>query len=471
MKRWHTIGLVTTLAGAVILLAALFLFASGNYHEDYAGQDVPPAIPSAAPPFNTLSVGTKTLLLEGKPFFINGDAAWSLLVVPSEQEAIEYLRTRRAQGFNAILVNLIESYVGGPRNHNGDFPFVRRQDFDHPNERYFAHADRIFSEAARLGMVVLLAPAYVGYECGREGWCDVMRKVSDERLQRYGQYVGNRYRNFSNIVWVHGGDADARRFNIFRKVAAVATGIRHANGPQLHTAHCARNLSGGECYAELQLDFDTAYASCTTTLDAIDRMHRQTYHSGRSSPFLYIEGTYENMKETPNCIRDQFLLSTLGGASGHVFGIEPVWNFEINWKRHLDSPGSRHVRSLWMALDLSRRDDWSVVSRSPSLRLTDSPSVLRNGKTGMAFIYQRALQEVNLASTGDATQTRTCWINLDKLDWHTRQNPFDIISSLRHSTTCRHSGSGRSPASPGDSDKLMLVLPSAADVQHPWDHF
>src|ERR1035438_7234219 len=42
------------------------------------------------------------------PFLLQGDAAWSLIANATREEADAYLRNRRAKGFNAILVNLIE---------------------------------------------------------------------------------------------------------------------------------------------------------------------------------------------------------------------------------------------------------------------------------------------------------------------------------------------------------------------------
>ncbi|MCI0401178.1 MAG: DUF4038 domain-containing protein [Gammaproteobacteria bacterium] len=44
----------------------------------------------------------------GKPFFINGDAPWSLITGLTKSEAELYLNDRHQRGFNAIIVNLIE---------------------------------------------------------------------------------------------------------------------------------------------------------------------------------------------------------------------------------------------------------------------------------------------------------------------------------------------------------------------------
>src|SRR5690348_15806447 len=45
---------------------------------------------------------------ENKPFLLQGEAAWSLIVTLAKPDARDYLQNRRTQGFNAILVNRSE---------------------------------------------------------------------------------------------------------------------------------------------------------------------------------------------------------------------------------------------------------------------------------------------------------------------------------------------------------------------------
>jgi hypothetical protein len=48
---------------------------------------------------------------DGKPVLIQGDSAWSLIAQLNLKEAEYYLNRRKAQGFNSILVNLIEKNI------------------------------------------------------------------------------------------------------------------------------------------------------------------------------------------------------------------------------------------------------------------------------------------------------------------------------------------------------------------------
>src|ERR1035438_4484555 len=85
----------------------------------------------------------------GAPFLVQGDAPWSLISGLTREEAELYLEKRRSQGFNSIIVNLIEHKFRGPVNRYGEGPFTTPGDFSTPNEKYFEHADWVRSEERR----------------------------------------------------------------------------------------------------------------------------------------------------------------------------------------------------------------------------------------------------------------------------------------------------------------------------------
>lgn len=145
------------------------------------------------------------------------------------------------------MVSLIENHYSAdpPANASGQRPFEDRRlvsllpfgtvaDFTMPNEAYFAYADWVLRRAAEKGVLVLLAPSYVG--CCGDGWYDAMVANGPDRLHRYGEYLGRRYRSFANILWVHAGDTNRRR----DLVGAIAAGIRQVDPRALHTTHGRR---------------------------------------------------------------------------------------------------------------------------------------------------------------------------------------------------------------------------------------
>ncbi len=142
-------------------------------------------------------------------------------------------------GFDAILTNLIEHKFAknAPANIAGAAPFTGKA-FATPNEAYFAHADYIIQSAANNGILVLLAPLYLGYNCLDQGWCAEVKAATQAEMYAWGRWVGNRYKNFDNIMWVIGGDTDPSP--VKAKVQAMVDGILSVDTRHPFTAHNAR---------------------------------------------------------------------------------------------------------------------------------------------------------------------------------------------------------------------------------------
>jgi hypothetical protein len=175
----------------------------------------------------------------GQPFFLNGEAAWSLIVNLSKADAELYLENRRLKGYDFLLVNLIDHAFSSnpPANFYGDQPFTSSGNFNNPNEAYFAHADWVIQKAGEKGIVLLLAPLYLGYGCGSEGWCSEVQGSSPNAMRNYGRFLGNRYANYPNIVWAIGGDTDPTP--VSDKVQKMISGIEDYDTLHLMTAHNA----------------------------------------------------------------------------------------------------------------------------------------------------------------------------------------------------------------------------------------
>lgn len=287
----------------------------------------------------------------GAPVWLHGEAAWSLVVQPDDAELDRYLADRRARGVNALVVNLIEHKFAdrAPRDRAGDPPFTVPGDFATPSDAYFAHVDRVLARAAAAGMVVLLAPAYLGDRGGDEGWYAEIRNSGPDKLRGYGRYLGARYRSAPNLVWLEGGDAPPMAAG--DEIEALVAGIREADPVHLHAAHSARYRSALDDYDRPWLDLNTTYSDC----EGHGRQLGRDAHRRRTVPTMFIEGTYEGEQASLACTISQAYRTLLSGAAGHVFGNKPIWLFGPGWPEALDSPGSRamqHLAALLAAHDL-----------------------------------------------------------------------------------------------------------------------
>jgi hypothetical protein len=305
----------------------------------------------------------------GAPYFINGEAAWSLVAGLSNEDADIYLDNRRRKGFNAVLVNAIEHKFAphAPANVYGVPPFQSPGAFESPTEAYFQHLDWVLGRAEARGITVLLAPLYLGIDCGDEGWCQEVKASPIESLQAYGRFLGRRYGNRKNLIWVIGGDTDPfaphRTLSYYRravemlhrltghpvrdvgeKVRAFAEALRAAGAKQLMTAHNAPEQAARDPWDSAGwLALNNVYTYRPSYLSAEVQYRRQPF-----MPFFLIETTYENSHDaTPLSLRRQAYWAVLSGATaGHVFGNCEVWAFSTGdchdpWKAQLNSAAAR----------------------------------------------------------------------------------------------------------------------------------
>jgi hypothetical protein len=305
----------------------------------------------------------------GTPFLIQGDTAWSLIAELTREEVDRYVADRRARGFNTILVSLIEYHYArhAPANAYGERPFRSWPvaalasldvllpvslftDYGAPNEAYFDHADWVLRRAAEEGFLVLLTPSYIG--CCSDGWYRAMVANGVDQLSDYGEYLGRRYRDFTNILWVHAGDGDPPRKDL---VSAIAEGIQRYDPRALHTAHGAPDSAVADYWAGAGwLDINNVY-----TYGPVYERALAQYARRDRMPFFLIESAYENEHgAAEQRLRTQAYQAVLSGAAGQVFGNNPIWHFDgpgvyaapIGWREALDSRGAQsmtHLRALF----------------------------------------------------------------------------------------------------------------------------
>jgi len=270
----------------------------------------------------------------------------------------------------------------------------------------------VLNEAARLDMLVLLTPAYLGYGCGSQGWCQEMKANGTTKVYNYGVYLGNRYKNFKNLIWVNGGDVAAADYGAMDVVNALVNGIRSVDASHLHTAHCDRQRSGIDCYNQTWLQVNTTYSDCSRTAEKI----KTDYERTSVKPFFYIEGTYENEGASQTCLRSQAYWAVLGGAFGHVFGNNPIWLFDSGWQNALNSTGAQSLQRF-AALFASRPwhnllpDYGHQVATSGYGSVTNSSyvGVARTSDHGTVMAYLPSSSSLTIDMTQISGSTANAW--------------------------------------------------------------
>jgi hypothetical protein len=418
-----------------------------------------------------------------KPVFVTGEDAWSLQVQLSDADAQYYLADRQARGFNAIWVGLADNTYSNhpPKDFYGNVPF-NGADFSDENPAYWKRVDQTLSWAAARGITVLASPAFVGYGC-KNGYCESYRNSSIAVLSAYGKFLGNRYKGFSNIIWLIGGDADPADADVQAKLYALAKGIKSADGVHLMTTENYRGTSSEDVWSGSPwLDLDALYL---TPLD-IPAKANADYQAG-NYPVFMMEDWYEgDHSMTELDVRKEGYWAVLSGCTlGRVFGNSSIWNFNWPeapshpWKGQLGSVGSVgqsilgklfRSREHWLlvpdihhtvmtagydsrpALDSAKEHLRSIVNQLP-FRTGSNLSVAArtsDGQTIIAYIPNgnATTITVDMSRIIDRGSHAKCW-------WF---NPRDASNSLIGNLPAN----GAREFTPPDADDWILVIDSAA---------
>ncbi len=359
----------------------------------------------------------------GRPIYLQGDAAWSLIANVSLEDAEVYLTDRAAKGVNAINVNLIETAFSDQdppwKNVNGEVPFSPLPDtyildFSKPNEAYWAHVDAVLAAAAEKDILVFAFPAYMGWMQQFDGWSYALDANGVARMRAYGEFLGKRYANQPNLIWVAGGDwgPSGPTYELADEVAAWVAGIRAHDTTHLWTAHGGQQ-SGTEAYGYLNLDLNTTYRYPPTQVpEAVQVDVRRTPRI----PVVFFEGWYENEYSTTTAqLRYQAYTSILGGAMGQFYGNNPIWEFGDGWKQALNDPGAQdmvHVAELFRSRPFHQLvpDDAGSVVTGPRGSLLDGTYVAaaraESGVTSVVYVPDNRSVAVNLGRAVDADNAR-----------------------------------------------------------------
>ena len=294
------------------------------------------------------------------PFLIAADSPQGLMARLTEEEADHYFANRQSHGFNTLgWVDVLCAGRDFPDNTDaatvdGIRPFLgylpggtdhAHYDLSKPNEAYFARLDHMVTLAAKHGLFVFLAPAETN------GWIPTLHNNGLSAAHAYGQYLGNRYKGFSNIAWLNGNDfiswKDPKDDAL---VQAVAKGIRSADPGHLQTVELNYETSSSfddPTWVPL-VDLNGSYTYSATYMQMF-----HSYSQRPIAPVYLVEAHYdqENVGHppdygTPPTLRREEYWSMLSGGTGVFYGNFYTWSFSPGWKYYIDTAGVAQL-TIW----------------------------------------------------------------------------------------------------------------------------
>jgi hypothetical protein len=331
----------------------------------------PASFPIKASPNGRYFVGRDNV-----PVLIVGDAPMSIVSALTPTQQNTYFDDRQAHGFNALWINLLcADYTGckaSGKTYDNVAPFTSGTspadyDLSTPNDAYFSEYDAAVASAASYGMLIFLDPIETG------SWLVTLRKNGATKAFKYGVYVGNRYKNFPNIVWLHGNDygcgSSAADDTL---MAQVMAGIASVDSNHLQTVEAGSGtyVPGGDAHAWSNMcasfvpfiGADLAY-TWAPTYDVV----LNAYRSSPRVPVFLGEGNYEfeNLSGAFPGTTGAYILrmtaywALTSGAAGYLYGNRYVWTSLWPSYGNLDSPGAAqipYINTLFTAIDW-----WNLV--------------------------------------------------------------------------------------------------------------
>ncbi|MGD8240749.1 MAG: DUF4038 domain-containing protein, partial [Armatimonadota bacterium] len=341
-----------------------------------------------------------------------------------------------------------------------------------PNEAYFRHVDEALEIARRKGIVLGLLPCWGDLVLNR-------KLVTSGNARTYGRWLGTRYKDAPNVVWVLGGDQPPTGVeDVWRELAA---GLAEGDGGRhLMTYHPrGGQRSSDYLHDEEWLDFNMMQSGHAIDIPNYD-MVLSDYARTPVKPTLDGEPRYENIinrlrqegpRITAHQVRKAAYNAVLSGACGHTYGCSEIYRFwrpgdggrwgpETPWPEAMDFPGALHMGYL-RALMLSRpwHELWPeprLIAGGQGMRGTYVPAALaEDGSWALAYVPETQKVTVDLRRIvgGGA---RVSWYN-------PRDGHFTSVGDFPNDAPL----SFAPPAGDPDPDYVLVVESSRPDTEPP----
>jgi hypothetical protein len=309
--------------------------------------------------------------MNGKPFFWLGDTGWELFHRLGRIDAETYFKKRSAQGFTVIQAVVLAELNGlHSPNANGELPLLG-DDPAKPNPAYFNYVDTLIDLAAKYNLYIALLPTW-GDKVYKNRWGVGPEIFTSENIFAFGKWIGARYKNKTNIIWVIGGDRSPRDNSqdvaIWR---ALAKGITEGVGGQKHAVMTFHPQPDGTSSSSQWFQQDewlslnmlqTGHCRDTPVWELVEA----DYKRQPQKPVVNGENIYEEMPVCFNAkelgygsafdVRKSAYLSVFAGACGHTYGCGPViWFSEKTdnlfaqlhtWREAMDLAGANEMKWL-----------------------------------------------------------------------------------------------------------------------------
>lgn len=413
-----------------------------------------------------------------KPFFWLGDTAWELFHRLTLEEIEQYLDNRKEKGFNVIQA-VILAELDGLRvpNMYGDLPLID-MDPQRPNEKYFKLVDSVIEMASKRGLIMALLPTWGDKVTLNYGGAGPVI-FTPQNAYNYGVFLGKRYKDNENIVWVMGGDRPPMHdCNDWRPIyGAIAKGIDDGSGRHfLKSFHPGGSIweSSPLLQNEKWMDFNMIQSGHAQLDQPVWQNILRDWNLKLTKPTIDSEPCYEDHPVNPwptwdpsrgyfrdYEVRKQIYRSVFAGAFGVTYGHHAVWQFynptveKLNyadryWYEALDRPGAYQAGYLRKLMEsrpyLNRIPDQNIIKDGQGEK-GEYITAFRDEEGRYLMVYLPVGRKITVDATSVKSGRVKCW-------WYNPKNAeAKYIGQLKKKNSMQFT-----PPSVGVGNDWVLVI-------------
>ena len=345
-----------------------------------------------------LSVSGRHLEKDGRPFFWLADTIWTAFTNPTDDEWVEYLDQRAAQGFNVLQINALPQWdrSGAPFDR---YPYATEDhgktfDFSCPVPEFWEHARWQLSEAVKRGFVPAIVVMWCNYVPNT--WASNINSaniIPEELVEPVVRQICESFNEFDPI-YVVSGDTDFDHEEPLDRYTMIAD-LMERYAPNALTCYHIKGRYDGlpESLAERADIYLYQSGHNVSAQDGAYTLARSFAGRPVARPIINSEPCYEQIGYSHMIYgrfrradaRRALWLSLVGGASaGVTYGAHGVWNWQNDAVDAAMDLGEGFLKAMphEVALRFPGADDYGfarrLVERLGLLELEPSQNLLAN---------------------------------------------------------------------------------------------
>ena len=309
----------------------------------------------------------------GRPFFWLGNTAWLLPERLTRDEVDFYLSREREEGYNVEQIQVLNAIptfnIYGRQANDEQFSFAQ---FTSKNVYgYWDHLDYIVDKAEANGI-------YIAMDCI---WGSQISRMNVQQAAAYGRFLGNRYKDKPNIIWMIGGDVLGSKGT--ESWDALARAIKEVDKNHLMTFHPRGRTTSAQWFNDREwLDFnmfqsghrrygqrngDIDYPIPDNTEEDNWQYVSLSQKPENLKPVIDGEPSYEDIPQglhdinaprwQANDVRRYAYWAVFAGCFGHTYGhnsimqfmrpgLSPAYGASKAWWDALNDPGYKQMKYL-----------------------------------------------------------------------------------------------------------------------------